>query len=77
MHGHSESNIYNLKFACKDLHELQVRKTTALNLKVIVFDNTSDEDDDYVPNDFDLKAFACTVCEYECTEKKIFDEHMI
>ena len=60
-----------------DLSELQVGKRIPQNLKDIDFDNISDEDDDYIPNDDDLETFACTECDYECTEKKMFDEHMI
>ena len=41
------------------------------------FDNISDEDDDYILNYDDLETFACTECDYECTEKKMFDEHII
>ena len=60
-----------------DLSELQVGKRIPQNLKDIDFDNISDEDDDYIPNDDDLETFVCTECEYECSEKKRFDEHMI
>ena len=60
-----------------DLSELQVGKRIPQNLKDIDFDNISDEDDDYIPNDDDLETFACTECDYECTEKKMFDEHII
>ena len=79
IHGHSESNttLESLLVEDEDLSELQVGKRIPQNLKDIDFDNTSDEDDDYIPNDDDLETFVCTECEYECTEKKIFDKHMI
>ena len=76
IHGHTESNSVTESLLVDDLSELQVEKRIALNLKDIDFDNISDENDDYVPNDDDLETFVCTECKYACTEKKIFDENM-
>ena len=60
IHGHSESNAITESLLVDDLSELQVEKRIALNLKDIDFDNISDENDDYVPNDDDLETFVCT-----------------